>query len=304
MTYSDNEMLKLLHDSKALSIWDRKKGPVFWYIAGVPGPFYVNTEMMIGADLAAGLLEKINGILAASKDPAARAAQLDKLILAACNETPAYREVIATMAAKAKKEFPSVSWVSGGERRDWLFSIPFARATGLKHVYLYKDKSLWAADALKPGETGFHIADLINNAASYFDFWLPALEQAKLKCAGTMCINTRGSAGVERLQKAGQKVVAFNSVDLGLFRQSLAGGLIDQATYDEIAAHFASPREWAVQYLMGDTSLFNVARCDKKSFERLKGFLAGDPWKLRGEYPAFFDELQSAVDERLKREAA
>ena len=33
-----------------------KRGPVFWYAASVPGPFYVYTELVIGPALAEKLL--------------------------------------------------------------------------------------------------------------------------------------------------------------------------------------------------------------------------------------------------------
>jgi len=299
-------LLKLIYDSKALSIWNRTTGPVFWYIAGVPGPFYINTEQMIGRDLAEGLLKNIDAILARTKDAATRSQALEELILAAYTKTPVYSEIVAVMVAEAKKSFSagSYSFVSGGERRDWLFSIPFAREIDIKHAFLFKNLDIHCPDGLRAGETSLHVADLINNAASYFDLWFPALEKAGLKCVGTVCINSRGTHGVDKLKAHGEKVLALNAIELDFFKQSLESGLIDQATYDEIALHFTSPKEWGVKYLIGNAALFDVAHADKKSFERIKSFVEHDPWQLREAHPGFFDDMQAAIEKRPKGAAA
>ncbi len=306
MAYSSDELVKLIHDSKALSIWNRQRGPVFWYIAGVPGPFYINTEIMIGAELAAKLLEGINAILAETKIPAERAARLEKLILPAYEGNPVYKNIIATMAAEAERQFgkSTYDFLSGGERRDWLFSIPLARLTGLRHAFLLKDLTIYCAEPLKPGEKALHVADLINNAASYFDLWFPALEKAGLICAGTLCVISRGAAGIDRLKAAGQKPVALKAIDLDFFKQSQVNGLISRDTYDEIATHFASPREWAVKYLIDRPALFDAPHIEKKSFERLQSFVAKDPWNLRGEHEGFFKEMRAHIEARIKRDAA
>jgi hypothetical protein len=308
LIYSPDQLLKLIHDSKALSIWDRNKGPVFWYIAGVPGPFYINTEQMLGERLAQELLRTIDTILASTgaDNPAARAVQLNKAILAVYQSDPVYQNIVATMVAKAKQEFPlqNCRFISGGERRDWLFSIPFAKESGLKHVFIFKDRTVYCEQALKPLEAGLHVCDLINNAASHFEIWFPALEKVHLQCVGTVCVNSRGINGVQKLDAQGQKVVALSHIDLAFFKQSLESGLIDQPAYEEIACHFTSPKEWATRYLLNDVSVFDIEHIDKKSFERLRSFVANDPWSLRKDHEAFLAILQKKIDERLKSQAA
>lgn len=298
---SDSAMLKLIHETKAVSIWNRKTGPVFWYAAGVPGPFYVNTELVIGPALSANLLEKITSIIASTTDLAERAKQLNQLILAAYEGSPQYKEVIAAMVSKAKQNFSadSYSFVSGGERRDWLFSIPFAQEIGLKHVLLFKDARIYCEASVKQGESGLHVADLINNAASYFDVWLPALQKAGLRCIGTVCVNSRGTHGVKRLEENGFKTVTLNGIDLDFFQQSMKGGLIDQSTLDEIALYFKSPQEWASTYLLKDVKLFDIKNLDKKSLERLQNFFDQDPWDLRAKNEGFFADMEKAIAEKF-----
>ena len=143
MTDPQFTLKKLVLDSGALKIWDHRTGPVFWGAAKVPMPFYINTELMIGPQLAADLLQEITAICAGSTDADPRARRLHSLILKAYDRTPVWQQIIQALLDRAKSAFPAASYqvVSGGERRDWLFSIPFAQEAGRKHLYLFKDRS-------------------------------------------------------------------------------------------------------------------------------------------------------------------
>ena len=299
--YSGEEIVKLIYDTKALNIWNRKTGPVFWYALGVPGPFYVNTELVLGAALAERLLEGITAIVAETKDLAVRAERLNALMGEAYDASPVYQRVIASMVAAAKAAFPAGAFtlVSGGERRDWLFSIPFAAAYGVPHVFLFKGQSFYGKEGFKPQESVLHVADLLNNAASFFDNWFPALEKAQLKCPATLCLNTRGSNGLTRLGAVGVKVLALNSIDRAFFEKSAAQGIIDNDTSAEIGVFFDSPKAWAEKYLLGDVGLFDVRNLDPKSFERLQSFFAKDPWGLRGNHGAFFAAMEKEIARRV-----
>lgn len=305
MIYTQNDLLKLIHDTQAVSIWNHDKGPVFWYAANVPGPFYVNTEKVIGADLAERLLREITAIVAGIVDAQVRAEQLNHLILEAFKKDPAWQRLIATMIDRARTEFPQhdFTMISGGERRDWLFSIPFAHACNLPHLFLFKNKSIFCAQPIKAGQKVLHVSDLINNAASFFDYWLPMLEELHLGCSGNLCVNVRGENGLKRLTDAGQKTVALVTIDVDFFRRLHAADLIDRAVFEEIAVFFASAQDWAGKYLLGKPELFDAAGCDTKSFERLRFFVLNDPWKLRAKHEAFFASMRKEVEQRLAKAA-
>jgi len=300
MTSSSNPMLKLILDSKALSIWNHKTGPVFWYAAGVPGPFYLNTELMIGRELADRLLEAITTIVAKEPEPKTRAEALRSVIMAAYEQHADFRAVIRALVEQAKKDFPAGTYtaVSGGERRDWLFSIPLAEEMGIKHIYFFKNQSVFCAEPLTGGEKTLHVSDLINNAASYFDMWLPMMQKASLSCVGTLTVNTRGTAGVKRMEEAGYKVVALNRIELPFFQELAASGLIDRATLDEVALYLTSAKDWAARYVMQDAALFDIAHLDKKSLERMTSFFAKDPWGLEPQHQAFFATMRTAIAAR------
>jgi hypothetical protein len=307
LTYSSSELLKIIYESKAVTIWDRSKGPVFWYVLSVPGPFYANTELMLGANLAANLLARITSILAETTDTKRRAEELNALILEAFEKDRNYQEIITSLVTKTKAEFQDNDYtiVSGGERRDWLFSIPFAAVCGVKHAFLFKDKSVYCKTGLGKNEKALHVADLINNAESYFDAWLPALEETNIDCIGTSCIISRNVNGLNRLAAAGKKVVPLIRVDVNFFEQSLASQLIDADTLEELKVFYISDKEWASKYLLNQTQnitgLFDVDHLDEKSFARLMSFFTKDPWGMRATHENFFTAMVQAISERQRR---
>jgi hypothetical protein len=304
MLYSHADLLKLIHDTHAVSIWNRAKGPVFWYAANIPGPFYVNTEMVVGTALSEKLLREITAIVAGTVDVQARAEQLNALILDAYKATPSWQRLIATMIAKAREEFSTeLTVISGGERRDWLFSIPFAHDIDLPHLFLFKNQATYCKQHLTGPQTTLHVSDLINNAASFFDIWQPILNREKIACAGNLCVNIRGDNGARRLHEAGQKTICLQTINLEFFRHLHSADLIDRAAFEEISIFFASAQDWASKYLIGHPELFDVAHTDAKSFERLKHFITHDPWHLRPQHQAFFATMQQAIEQRAAKAA-
>jgi len=300
MIYTQNDLLKLILDTNAVSIWDCAKGPVFWYAANVPGPFYVNTEKIIGHELAEHMMREITAVIAGTIDKQVRAEQLMHLILEAYKNAPQWQKLIATMVDRANKEYPpgSYAMVSGGERRDWLFSIPFAHVANVPHLYLFKNETLFCSQPFKPGQKVLHVSDLINNAASFFDLWQPILKKAELGCIGNMCVNVRGENGIRRLHEIGQKVSSLMTVDVEFFRRLHAADLITREVFEEIAVFFASSQDWASKYLIDRPELFDVYGCDQKSFDRLKYFVQHDPWKMRPTHEAFFASMEKAIAAR------
>ena len=305
MIYSQDELLKLILETDALSIWNHEKGPVFWYAANVPGPFYVNTEKLIGPELSERMLREITGIAVGTLDAQARAEQLEGVILEAFNASPLWQKLIATLMDAARKEFggKGCSFISGGERRDWLFSIPFAHVAELPHLYLFKNKETYCDHPIKPGQHVIHVSDLINNAASFFDLWQPMLRAAELNCLGNVCVNVRGMNGLKRLEEAGEKVVSLMTLDTAFFQKLHAADLISREVFEEIAVFLVSSKDWASQYLLDKPTLFDVNRCDNKSFERLTAFVADDPWGMRPTHEGFFASMQKAIDARRAKEA-
>lgn len=304
MTGTADDILQRLYATQAIAIWDSAKGPVFWYTANVPGPFFVNTEWVIGRELAGALLKQTDAILATQTDPAARAAALKTLFLDAWKGSADYQAVIAALVATARERFAqgAFRFVSGGERRDWIFSFPFAGAMGVPHLTLFKEGTAHPEQAPQPGDAALHIADLLNNAASYFELWLPALEKLGVACPATLCVTSRGDTGLNRLKEAGKRVESLAHIGLPLFAAARESGMIAATTYEELATHFRSAPEWAETYLMERPALFNVAGVGAKDFERLAAFFTKDPWGLATRHPEVFASVRAAIATRREKE--
>ncbi len=297
MIMSHEALLKRIHDTKAVSVWNQKVGPVFWYTAGVPGPFFVNTEYLIGRETADSLISSITDILEKRSSPSERAELIRTAVLAAYDQSVDYQNLIETMADTAFSSLPpdAYSLVSGGERRDWLFSIPFAKQTGKRHVFLFKDRTFFCGSPLMANEKALHIADLINNAASYTEKWLPALDSAGISTDSTLVVTVRGLSGKEILEKRHIRVLALNTIDLDFFKKWMDIGLIDKSTYDELDTHFRSPKDWAEKYVMGREDLLDSIKNDVKSIERARSFFTKDPWGLSAAHATYFAKAKEAL---------
>ncbi|HOO52120.1 MAG TPA: hypothetical protein PLK94_12600 [Alphaproteobacteria bacterium] len=298
--YSPQEFLSLIFSSKAVSIWNHETGPVFWYAAGVPGPFYVNTEKLIGATQSADLLEAINGIVGdASLSSESKSEAVREAVLKSYRSNDVFQRIVATMIETSPFPINEIDLISGGERRDWFFSVPFAEELGLDHLYIFKNGEVYRRTGEKSDHAGMrcvHISDLINNAASYFDKWLPILADHKMDLLGTISVINRGQVGMDRLKEADVKVHTLKSIDLPLFAELADSGLIPQSANDEISLYFKSKEDWARQYILARPEVFGLdAGLDAKSKERLQSFLEQDPWGLEPLASETFKTLKAAL---------
>jgi hypothetical protein len=100
MVLTPNDLLRRILDTKAVSIWDHEKGPIFWYAASIPGPFYVNTELVLGKELSSTLLQEITSIIADTPEPATRAKLLEAFIMDSYEKDSFFKIIVETLVAK------------------------------------------------------------------------------------------------------------------------------------------------------------------------------------------------------------
>lgn len=301
MTQQDT-LINLIYKSGAVSIWDNRKGPVFWYAAGVPGPFYCNTEKMIGADAAASLLDAINKALAEGGTALEKQARIKSQVMAEYARNDDFRTLVKFMAESAKNDFAQKpDFVSGGERRDWIFSYPVAQELGLPHVTMFKNGEICFdpdGSHILQGKNILHVSDLVNNAASFFDLWIPILERHGAKPYGSLSLVSRGRKGMDRLEQAGLAAVSLLSIDSAFFQKSLDSGLIAKNQQEEIEIYYDSPRAWAKKYIVTNGDIFQAELLEEKSRKRMESFFAGDPWDLKSLDETFFTETAKKIGVR------
>ena len=125
----DNPIVSWLFETDAVRVCP--EGQPFWYTSGKLGPFYINTQFLYGSEAAANTLLSVIEEACAGDKLAFYGkvySEIEKQ-LAAC---PIYHQLIDLMCEAARSM--DVDFVSGGERRDFFFSMPVARRLGLGHL--------------------------------------------------------------------------------------------------------------------------------------------------------------------------
>ena len=95
------------------------------FTSGELGITYINTDKLVGDN---GVWEQFGN----------DAGGMIAHAISVTKENPKYDAVIDVLAEKVKLLDPNVQAISGGQRKDWLFSGPVAQKLGLMHISLYK----------------------------------------------------------------------------------------------------------------------------------------------------------------------
>lgn len=266
-------------------------------------PFFVNAERLCGDP-------DIDGTLAAHGH-----SDLDMIehACALAGRNPGFADVVDQIASVVKGLLVSSSRpvISGGQRRDWLFSGPVARRLGLDHVSLYKQAPgqgaeldrmvVRAPDGGEPrglgdleGCTAVHVVDMVTAASSCHAKdpisgrevgWIPMLRSRGARIRDLVAVVSRRQGGEEALAAQGVTVRSLAVVDEAfLARHSRAP--------EQAVAFYRDPEGWTRSYLAehGAEVLLSYLCEDAKKLPRLVKFL--------GSYRAFLESggLWSALD--------
>ncbi len=222
-----------------------------------------------------------------------------------------FAKVIQILSSKAKEilsKKPQPWAISGGQRRDWIFSGPVAKVLGLPHISLYKqtgekDKlEVIMPDGsfgdLVEGTNAVHIVDLITLASSVFRIednmekgWVPMLRNKGINVQDVVAVADRMQKD-DRLDKIGVNLHSFVEINEDFLNEY-------SDNVDRNLFYLRDPLKWHHSYLSENGALDLVDEFDpaKGKLDRAKKFL-----KLYGEYldkNGKLDELYSAVKEKF-----
>ena len=251
----ENPIISWLFETDAVRVCP--EGQPFWYTSGKLGPFYINTQFLYGSEAAANsLLKTIEEACAGEK-----LAFYDKVwadISAQLASCPIYAQLIDLLTEAAAKL--DVDFVSGGERRDFFFSMPVARKLGLGHLSIFKDLScvytdkdgvsMDAAQVGLAGKKSVHIADLITVASSYIRAWIPAVESLGARIAYSLAVVDRDQGGSDILAKAGCPLTTLVTIKPELFEQAKALGRVTDAQVALVNSFIADPDKFMHDFLV------------------------------------------------------
>lgn len=225
----------------------------FWYTSGKLGPFFINTHFLAKDEqTASSILKTIETSIAEDRNTAPY-----KIFDAFCNlykECEIYRNCIDAIVNAAKKY--DFDFISGGERRDFFFSMVPAHILGKPHLTIFKDLTSVITDGNFEvidydfkGKKALHIADLITEASSYERAWVPAIKDLGAYITDTIAVVDRKQNGRAVLSGLGVNMETLTAVDKELFDEALANGSINEAQYGLVLQFLKDPDKYMKDFI-------------------------------------------------------
>ncbi|AUG57629.1 MAG TPA: orotate phosphoribosyltransferase [Ruminiclostridium sp.] len=285
---NSNNFLNWIFETCAIRISSHQKP--FWYTSGTIGPYYINTHFLYGSEEKAidllGFIDREKGNKLTLPE------KLFSETYKNYQSNDIYKGVIDEMCnfIKSNIDLDEVGYISGGERRDWFFSIPVSKILEKPHITIYKDLDTvitcnGKTEYLKNLNGGkvLHIADLITEASSYERAWIPAIKEKGGKIFWSVVVVDRMQGGRELLEKNGIKSFSMINIDVSFFKEVLAMGIINQEQFDLISKYLENPKESMALFLKNNPDFLRESlESDGKDRERARLCIEKDIYGLKG----------------------
>ncbi|MCX6815422.1 MAG: hypothetical protein NT120_01040 [Candidatus Aenigmarchaeota archaeon] len=267
--------------------------------SGRIGIYYVNTEKLLQDG------GKFN-------DYGDNSQQMIAHAMLVMNDNPSFGKVIDIMSAEIDSMFLSddsknARAISGGQRRDWLFSGPVAAMLGYPHISLYKDGRFYALshdfskDVSIGGYSAVHVSDLMTSGSSSYDSretpptgWIPMIRTGNARIHKLATVVSRLEGGEQALKKADVDVFSFVQIDEDFVRA--------QSKNTKALEYVKDPDGWSERFLreQGVEAFVNAFGPDamKKDARALK-FLKVYKNILDEDGGKKYNELSSKVKEKF-----
>ena len=147
------EIERLLFETGAINVAPEDKP--FWYTSGTIGPYYSNTQNLIGGAAEAGeLLKFIDSMLCT--DRYLLPPMVARRVLQAYENNDCYHYIAEQIkqCVNENTDITEIDYISGGERRDWFFSYITAYMFKKPHITIYKDLEMAVSDPYADAQGG------------------------------------------------------------------------------------------------------------------------------------------------------
>ena len=231
-----SKLMSLLFETNAFKVAEENNP--FWYTSGKIGPYFINADYLYGSeqdskDLLAFIDQELEN---ESKTDIPE--HIFKKVLDHYNTNEIYKYVIDQMKEYIETNIgiENVDYISGGERRDWYFSNIMAYLLNKPHVTIYKDLTTVVSTSdftsSEPvssieGKNFLHLADLLNQSASFTRAWIPAIKNLGSNIVWSIFAVDRMQGGTETLTNDGVKVHSLLQIDDSLFTTAKELGVIN-----------------------------------------------------------------------------
>ncbi|HHV59991.1 MAG TPA: orotate phosphoribosyltransferase [Clostridiaceae bacterium] len=270
------KLVSMLFGTSAIRVCPENKP--FWYTSGTIGPYYVNTHFLYGSE------EKANELLAyIDKNKSSKLALPEALLhktFENYKQDEVYKSVVDEMCRVINEKIGlgNIEYVSGGERRDWFFSLIIAFILKKPHITIYKDLDTVLTDGsgtkpvkeIKSGNV-LHIADLITEASSFERAWIPAVKNLGGMIRWSLVVVDRNQGGSEFLEGQGIKPLSMIEMDMAMFEKALSQGLITKPQYNLIVEYIKDPYKSMKKFMEDNPDfLAESLKGDEKTRERAR----------------------------------
>jgi len=288
MNVNSDNLVKWLFETDAVRVCPQNKP--FWYTSGTIGPFYINTHFLYGSE------EKANGLLKLidreKENIYSCSGKILEETLNNYKNDKIYSALIDQMIEFVKQNIniDDVDYVSGGERRDWFFSLIIAEFLNKPHITIFKDLNSVVYHKGKSeevenlcGKNVLHIADLITEASSYERAWIPAISNKGGNIKWSVVVVDRKQGGEKVLNNFNVKSFAMVGVDVELFEKALNMGMINGEQLEMIKEYIKNPKESMANFLKQHPEFLEQAlNSDDKTKERAKLMLEKNIYGITG----------------------
>ena len=246
----DKEIVSLLFDTNAFRV--SPEDEPFWYTSGKLGPYFINVDYLYGSkEDSQNLLKYIDEMLVNnSKEEIPY--MLCEEIMAHYDNNEIFKKTIDKLVEYVENNFETklIDYISGGERRDWLFSVPLANLLGKPHITIYKDLTTVASTSdfeesttieSIPGKRIFHVADILNTGSSFERAWVPAINNLGSKINWALFTVDRNQKGEDKLKDLGVQPYSLIQISEELFNIAIKYEIINLPQYEMLVKYFHDP---------------------------------------------------------------
>lgn len=234
----------------------------FWYTSGMLGPFYINTQYLFGGRLKAE--EFLLQIEQASRTPERLVEHLMPRIIEELDTNPSFSSLI-DRAAEAIETL-DFDIISGGERRDFFFSLPLAHRLQKNHLSIMKDGSSYLsspdATLAEPdlaGRTVLHVADIVTRASSFTRQWIPSIRRLGATIRHAFAMLDRCQGGAEVLHAEGVELFTLGRIDRSFLDQAIQSGRLSESECQTIETFLEDPMRYMQDFLLQHPSFIDQA---------------------------------------------
>ena len=288
-----NKLVSFLFQTNAFKVCPANQP--FWLTSGLISPYFVNTHFLYGNESdSVELLDFITKALETESKTDIPGLVFEK-VLDQYERNEVFKTTIDSLKnlIAANIDLKQIDYVSGGERRDWYFSIMIAYLFGLPHITLFKDQSAVVSTCdfeesteveKLQGKKVLHVADLLTKASSYVNYWAPAIKKLGSDIYWSAVVVDRLEGGEETLKELRIESLSLVKLDSSLFLKALELGVIDKSQLEMLTAFKQDPYTYMRNFLIAHPEfLENALKADPKTAKRAQSCIDQDLYHLKND---------------------